>query len=132
MIISVKVLSIKKNYLNVIIPENGLFGYIRLQSNKVVEEYERIYEKGTYIKAIIIGFPFDEKNFREDQPTEEQELLKVEMALDFPHKDSPDRHEKMVHDCMGTCFPSIVRAIHPGIDLDKDRFDLRKEDKPVI
>lgn len=92
MIMSVKVLSIKKNYLNVIIPENGLFGYIRLQSNKAVEEYERIYEKGTYIKAIIIGFPFDEKNFREDQPTEEQELLKVEMALDFPHKDSPDRH----------------------------------------
>ena len=26
MIMSVKVLSIKKNYLNVIIPENGLFG----------------------------------------------------------------------------------------------------------
>ena len=43
MIMSVKVLSIKKNYLNVIIPENGLFGYIRLQSNKAVEEYERIY-----------------------------------------------------------------------------------------
>jgi hypothetical protein len=37
--LSVKVLSIKKNYLNVIIPENGLFGYIRLQSNKTAEEY---------------------------------------------------------------------------------------------
>ena len=77
MIMSVKVLSIKKNYLNVIIPENGLFGYIRLQSNKSVEDYEKIYEKGTFIKAIILGFPFDEKNYREDQPTEEQELLKI-------------------------------------------------------
>lgn len=31
MIMQVKVLSMKKNYLNVIIPENGLFGYIKLQ-----------------------------------------------------------------------------------------------------
>lgn len=59
MIMPVKVLSIKKNYLNVIIPENGLFGYIKLQSNKTSEELERMYEKGTTIKAVIIGFPFD-------------------------------------------------------------------------
>lgn len=59
MIMPVKVLSVKKNYLNVIIPENGLFGYIKLQSNKTPEEYEKIYEKGAFIKAIIIGFPFD-------------------------------------------------------------------------
>ena len=40
-----------------------------------------MYEKGTIIKALIIGFPFDEKSYNNDQPTEEQELLKVEMAL---------------------------------------------------
>lgn len=39
MIMPVKVLSVKKNYLNVIITENGLFGYIKLQSNKSTEEY---------------------------------------------------------------------------------------------
>jgi len=33
-ILQVKVLSIKKNYLNVIVPENGLFGYIKLPSGK--------------------------------------------------------------------------------------------------
>lgn len=59
MIMPVKVLSVKKNYLNVIITENGLFGYIKLQSSKSTEEYEKIYEKGTIIKAIIVGFPFD-------------------------------------------------------------------------
>jgi hypothetical protein len=59
MILPVKVLSVKRNYLNVIIPENGLFGYIKLQSNKTPEEYESIYEKGTTVKAVIIGFPFD-------------------------------------------------------------------------
>lgn len=48
--------------MNVIIPENGLFGYIRLQSNKTAEEYEQIYEKGQFIKAILVGFPFDEKS----------------------------------------------------------------------
>lgn len=55
----VKVLSVKKNYLNVIITENGLFGYIKLPNNKTSEEYESIYEKGTVIRAIIVGFPFD-------------------------------------------------------------------------
>jgi transcription elongation factor SPT6 len=79
---------------------------------------------------VIIGFPFDEKTFR-DQPSEEQELLKIEMALDFPHKDN-DRHDGSRHDCMSLCFPSIVKEIHPLIDLEKDRFDLRKEDRPVI
>ncbi len=39
MIMPVKVLRVKTNYLNVIIPENGLFGYIKLQSNKSAEEY---------------------------------------------------------------------------------------------
>ncbi len=62
---------------------------------------------------------------------EEQELLKIEMALDFPHKDN-DRHDGSRHDCMSLCFPAIVKEIHPLIDLDKDRFDLRKEDRPVI
>lgn len=53
------------------------------------------------------------------------------MALEFPHKES-DRHEGSRHDCMTACFPAIVKEIHPNIDLDKDRFDLRKEDRPVI
>lgn len=48
------------------------------------------------------------------------------MALEFPHKDN-DRHEgSSRHDCMGVCFPAIVKEIHPLIDLEKDRFDLRK------
>lgn len=132
MIMQVKVLSMKKTYLNVIIPENGLFGYIKLQgkTTEETEKYEKIYEKGTTIKAVIIGFPFDEKAFR-DQPLEEQELLKIEMALDFPHKDN-DRHDGSRHDCMNMCFPAIVKEIHPLIDLEKDRFDLRKEDRPII
>ena len=33
---------------------------------------------------------------------------------------------------MQSCFPTIVKAIHPSIDLEKDRFELRKEDRPVI
>lgn len=53
------------------------------------------------------------------------------MALDFPHKDN-DRHDGSRHDCMLTCFPAIVKEIHPIIDLEKDRFDLRKEDRPVL
>lgn len=132
MVMAVKVLSVKKNYLNVIITENGLFGYIRLQSNKTTEEYEKIYEKGTFIKCIIIGFPFDERNYEKEISTEEQELLKVEMALEFPHKDSADRQENMRHDCLAICFPSIVKSVHPNIDLEKERFELKKDDKPVI
>lgn len=53
------------------------------------------------------------------------------MALDFPHKDN-DRHDGSRHDCMSLCFPAIVKEIHPLIDLDKDRFELKKEDRPVI
>lgn len=53
------------------------------------------------------------------------------MALDFPHKDN-DRHDGSKHDCMQICFPSIVKEVHPLIDLEKDRFDLKKEDKPII
>lgn len=29
-------------------------------------------------------------------------------------------------------FASIVKELHPVIDLDKDRFELRKEDRPVL
>lgn len=54
------------------------------------------------------------------------------MALEFPHKEAADRLENMRHDCMIQCFPYIVKAIHPNIDLERDRFDLKKEDKPVI
>ncbi len=69
MIMTVKIISTKKNYLNVVIPENGLFGYIKIMGSK--EQTEEMYEKGAYIKAIIIGFPFDEKKFR-DQAEDEQ------------------------------------------------------------
>lgn len=33
---------------------------------------------------------------------------------------------------MTSSFPTIVKAIHPSIDLDKERFELRKEDRPII
>ena len=33
---------------------------------------------------------------------------------------------------MQSCFPTIVKAIHPSIDLEKDRFELKKDDRPVI
>lgn len=77
------------------------------------------------MRAVLIGFPFDEKKSRE-QSADEQESLKVEMALDFPHK-TEDRH-----DCIVLCFPDIVKSIHPTIDLEKDRFDLKKETMPVL
>lgn len=38
MILPVKVLSAKNNYLNVVVPENGLFGYIRLGKQEGVEK----------------------------------------------------------------------------------------------
>ena len=110
--LQVKVLSIKKNYMNVILPENGLFGYIKLPGNKETEEWEEQYPKGTTIKAIIIGFPFDERSYRE-QSENEQELLKIEMALDYPPPSSEDIKDN---------FPIIVKEIHPLIDLDKERF----------
>ena len=56
----VKVLSARNNYLNVIIPENGLFGYIRMNNTK---DNEAQYPKGATIKAIILGFPFDPKSY---------------------------------------------------------------------
>eukprot|EP00919_Chromeraceae_sp_WS-2016_P029176 GHVR01069174.1.p1 GENE.GHVR01069174.1~~GHVR01069174.1.p1 ORF type:complete len:113 (+),score=5.53 GHVR01069174.1:2471-2809(+) len=112
MIMTVKILSFKKQYLNVVIPENGLYGYIRIYDSKPE------YEKGNFIKAIIIGFPFDEKKHR-DQYEEEQELLKVEMGLNFPHKTDDRNHDRGVHDCFKVCFPQIVKEIHPLIDLEK-------------
>lgn len=127
MVLSVKILSLKKNYLNVKIPENGLFGYIRINSSRQ-EDFEKQYEVGTFIKAIIVGFPFDSReNRNQNQQEEEQELLKVEMALEFPHETEDSRH-----DCHNQCFANIVKKIHPSIDLEKDRFVLRKDDKPVL
>lgn len=49
------------------------------------------------------------------------------MSLNFPHK-TDERN----HDCFESCFPVIVKEIHPLIDLEKNNFDLKKEDKPVI
>ncbi len=49
------------------------------------------------------------------------------MALSFPHKTDDKSHE---HNCFDVCFKSIVKEIHPLIDLDK--FDIKKEDRPVI
>jgi hypothetical protein len=36
------------------------------------------------------------------------------MALNFPHR-SDDKN----HDCNKLCFPSILKEIHPTIDLEK-------------
>lgn len=69
MIMPVKILSMKNNYLNVKIPENGLFGSIKIPNNKS-EDFEKMYEVNTYIKAIIIGFPFDEKKYRQQSEEE--------------------------------------------------------------
>ena len=63
-LLQVRVLSIKKGYMNVIVPENGLFGYIRLPPGKEQEEWDQQYPKGSTIKAIVIGFPFDERAHR--------------------------------------------------------------------
>lgn len=64
MVVTVKVLSVNRQVLNVVIPENGLFGYIKLQENRPGFERTNLnnkpqYEKGMFIKAVIIGFPFD-------------------------------------------------------------------------
>lgn len=50
------------------------------------------------------------------------------MSLNFPHKTD----ERGPHDCFAVCFPAIVKEIHPLIDLEKENFDLRKDDRPVI
>ena len=134
MIIPVKVISVKKHFLNVIQVQSGLFGSIKLQSNKSVEEYEKIYEKGAIIKTVLIGFQLGEKNkFSKDRgpKNQEEDLLRAEMSLEFPHKDS-EQSELGRHNCMKLCFPWIVKQLHPPIDLDKDRFDLRREDRPVL
>lgn len=34
MVVTVRVLSVNQQYLNVVIPENGLFGYIKLPNDK--------------------------------------------------------------------------------------------------
>lgn len=58
MVSTVKIISVSQQYLNVVIPENGLFGNIKIYETKPE------YEKGNFIKAIITGFPFDEKRSR--------------------------------------------------------------------
>ena len=70
MIATVKIINVNQQYLNVVMPENGLFGNIKIY------EIKPEYEKGNFIKAIITGFPFDERRSR-DRPDDDQELLKV-------------------------------------------------------
>jgi hypothetical protein len=58
-----------------------------------------------YIKCVITGFSFDEKfQKQKHEGDQEQELLKVEMSLNFPHK-SEDKN----HDCRKLCFPNILK-----------------------
>lgn len=57
MIFTVKIISVvKERFLNVVIPENGLFGSIRIYEDKPE------YQKGNFIKAVITSFPFDKDN----------------------------------------------------------------------
>lgn len=49
------------------------------------------------------------------------------MMLSFPHKNEVKDHDL---NCFETCFKAIVKELHPLIDLE--RFDLKKEDRPVI
>lgn len=76
MVVTVRVLSVNQQFLNVVIPENGLFGYIKLPNDKTGERMvERTgntnrpkYEKGQFLKAVITGFPsFDDRRQRERQ-----------------------------------------------------------------
>lgn len=71
MVVTVRVLSVNQQYLNVVIPENGLFGYIKLPNDKNFDRNNQRptkYEKGMFIKAVITGFPsFDDKRHRERQ-----------------------------------------------------------------
>ncbi len=126
MIVTVKILSVNEKFLNVVIPENGLFGSIRIYMPRN-EERKPEYQKGDYIKAIITGFPFQPFDNRQRSP-DDQELLKVDMMLSFPHKSEVKDHD--MSSCFETCFKSIVKELHPLIDLE--RFDLKKEDRPVI
>lgn len=56
MIVTVKILSVNEKSLNVVIPENGLFGWIKIYDKKPE------YQKGNFIKAIISSFPFQQSN----------------------------------------------------------------------
>ena len=71
MVVTVRVLSVNQQYLNVVIPENGLFGYIKLPNDKNFDRNNQKptkYEKGMIIKAVITVFPsFDDKRHRERQ-----------------------------------------------------------------
>jgi hypothetical protein len=51
------------------------------------------------------------------------------MGLSFPHKIEDKSQD---HNCFEICFKTIIKELHPLIDLEKDRFDLKKEDRPVI
>lgn len=60
MVVTVRVLSVNQQFLNVVIPENGLFGYIKLPNDKTGDRNtsnKPKYEKGMFLKAVITGFP---------------------------------------------------------------------------
>jgi hypothetical protein len=54
MIVTAKILSVSERSLNVVIPENGLFGWIKIHDKKPE------YQKGNFIKALILSFPFQQ------------------------------------------------------------------------
>lgn len=81
------------------------------------------------MKAVITGFPFQQSELRPRNDDKELELLKVDMGLSFPHKIEDKSQD---HNCFEICFKTIIKELHPLIDLEKDRFDLKKEDRPVI
>lgn len=127
MVFSVKVIGVSPHYLNVKIIDNGLMGSIRLPP----DTKEGQYKKDDIIKAVIDRFPFDPSDSkmrhndqRMDSHHEEQELLKVDMALNFPHVTTKP------HSCLNECFENIVKEVHPNIDLKY--FQPKNEDVPVI
>jgi hypothetical protein len=71
MVVTVRILNVNQQYLNVVIPENGLLGYIKLPNDKNLDRNNNNnkptkYEKGMFIKAVITGFPsFDDRRHRE-------------------------------------------------------------------
>jgi hypothetical protein len=127
MVFSVKIISVSQHFLNVKIIDNGLMGSIRLPPDVNSTDFK----KDGIIKAVIVRFPFDpadpKMRHNESRPEahhEEQELLKVEMALNFPHSTLKP------HNCLAECFENIVREVHPRIDLHY--FQPKNEDIPVI
>lgn len=66
MVVTVRVLNVNPQFLSVVIPQNGLFGHIKLPMDKGNNDRNNKpkYEKGTFIKAVIIGFPFDDRRQR--------------------------------------------------------------------